>query len=73
MEWPPLGPYLNPTENLGSIEIIKLKWKQYNSKADWWESIKTNISETEPAEVKKQNVTKWMYYWLRALIEKKDH
>ena len=29
--------------------------KQYNSKADLWEAIKTTLSEIEPAEVKKIN------------------
>ena len=29
--------------------------KQYNSKADLWETVKTNRSVIEPAELKKKN------------------
>ena len=46
--------------------------KQYNSKADQWEAIKTAMLETEPTKVKKK-VTKSMYNRLLAVIKKKGH
>ena len=49
-----IDPDLNPIENLLSIEIIKLYElrKQYNSKANLWETFKTIVSEIKPAEIK---------------------
>ena len=39
--------------------------KQYNSKADLWEAIKTTISEIEFAEGKKRKKNQWIIdYWL---------
>ena len=56
MEWLPSNPDLNSTENLFSVVKIKLYegGKQYNSKADLGEAIKTTMSEIKPAEVKKK-------------------
>ena len=53
-EWPQLSPDLNPIENLSSIMKMKLyeSLKQYKSKADLWEVIKTTVLETEPPELK---------------------
>ena len=75
MEWPPSSPDLNPIENLWSIVKLKLLGggKQYSSKTDLCKAIKTIMSEIEPAEVKKKDLTKSMYYRLLAVIEKKGH
>ena len=56
MEWLPSGPDVKSIENLSSIGKMEFYegGKQYNSKADQWESIKTTMSETESAEVKKK-------------------
>ena len=61
MELPSSSP-LNLIKNLWAIVKMKLyeSGKQYNSKADLREAIKTNTSETEPAEVEK--ITKSMDY-----------
>ena len=45
--------------------------KQYNCKANLWKAIKTTISETESAELKK--LTKSMDNRLVAAIERKGH
>ena len=42
--------------------------KQYNSKADLWETIKTTMSEIESGEVKK--LIKSMDNWLLTVIKK---
>ena len=54
MEWLPSSPYLNLIKNLWSIMKVKLSqgYKQYNSKINLWEAIKTTMSEIDPAEVK---------------------
>ena len=54
MEWSP-SPDLNLIKNLWSIVKMKLYEgsKQYSSKADLWEAIKTTVSEIELVEVKK--------------------
>ena len=54
MEWPVISSDLNPIENLWTMVKMKLHEgsKPYNSKVGLWETIKTSVSETEPAEVK---------------------
>ena len=73
MELPPSSPDLNLIENLWLIVKMKLYEgsKRYNSKADLWEAIKTTMSETKFADVKK--ITKSMYNRLLAVIEKEGH
>ena len=55
IEWKPSSAELNPIENLWSLVKMKLYegGKQYKSKEDLWEAIKTTMSEVELAEVKK--------------------
>ena len=70
MEWLPSSPELNSIKNLWSIMKMKLYkgGKQYNSKVDIWNAMKTFIEEIEPAEVKKlKSINR-----LLAVIEK-DH
>ena len=57
MEWLSSSPDMNPIKNLCSIEKMKLyeSGKQYNSKTDQWEAIKTIMLEIEPSEGKKIN------------------
>ena len=73
MEWQPLSPDLNPTENQWSI--VKMRWlgggKQYNRKADRWEPIKSTMLESEPAEEKR--FTNPINYRFLAIFEKKGH
>lgn len=54
IEWPPSSPDLNAIENLWPVLKMKLYdgGKQYNAKADLLEAIKSNMSDTEPTEVK---------------------
>ena len=54
-EWQQTSPDLNPIKNLWSIIKMKLYdgSKQHNHKEGLWKAIKTGISETEHAEVKK--------------------
>ena len=62
---------MNPVENLWSIVKMKLfeGGKQYNSKADLCEAIKTTMLVNESTEVKK--ITKLMDNRLLAITEKK--
>ena len=66
IEWPPSNPDLNLIKNLWVIVRRKLYegCKQYNSKADLWETIKITLLETEVKKINKIN-------GLLAIIEKK--
>ena len=66
MEWLPSSPVLNPNENKWSIVKMELYegGKQYDSKADLWEAIKTTMIETEPSERKKNLNQSIIDYWL---------
>ena len=69
MEWPDL----NPIKNLWSILKINLfeDGKQYDSKVNLWEAIKTTMLEIESAEVK--TLIKSLDNELPVVIEQKGH
>ena len=59
IEWPLPTPDRNPIKNQWSLVKRKLHKgdKQYKSKADQWETIKTTISEIEFAKIESINKT----------------
>ena len=73
MRWPPSSPDLNLIENLWSflmMMILDEGGKQYNSKANLWEAIKTTTSKIKLTQVKiKRN--QWILIGLLAVIKKK--
>lgn len=58
MEWPPSCSDVNPIKNIWSNVKIKLYecGKQYDSKPEIWEAIKSTMSKTEHAKVKKKSI-----------------
>ena len=55
MDWPACSPDLNPIENLWGImkEEIYHDGRQYSSKDDLWNAIKTAASNVRPSEIRK--------------------